>query len=57
MRPIMTSSDNDLLSQFGANYNRKPTVGLQILRNSLIGKDHFDKAFKELASLLLLMAQ
>ena len=49
MRPIMTSSDNDLLSQFGANYYRKPTVGLQILRNSVIGKDLFDQAFKEYA--------
>ena len=50
MRPIMTSSDNDLLSQFGANYYRKPTVGLQILRNSVIGKDFFDQAFKEYAN-------
>ena len=50
MRPIMTSSDNDLLSQFGANYYQKPTVGLQILRNSVIGKELFDQAFKEYAN-------
>lgn len=50
MRPIMTSSDNDLLKQFGANYYQKPTVGLQILRNSVIGKDLFDQAFKEYAN-------
>ncbi|MEO1030244.1 MAG: M1 family metallopeptidase [Bacteroidota bacterium] len=50
MRPIMTSSDNDLLSQFGANYYQKPTVGLQILRNSVVGQDLFDQAFKEYAN-------
>jgi len=50
MRPIMTSSDNDLLSQFGANYYQKPTVGLQMLRNSIVGKELFDQAFKEYAN-------
>lgn len=50
MRPIMTSSDNELLSQFGANYYQKPTVGLQILRNSVVGKELFDQAFKEYAN-------
>ena len=50
MRPIMTSSDNDLLSQFGANYYQKPTVGLQILRHSVIGEELFDQAFKEYAN-------
>ena len=50
MRPIMTTSDNDLLSQFGANYYQKPTVGLQILRNSVVGKELFDQAFKEYAN-------
>ncbi len=50
MRPIMTSSDNDLLNQFGANYYQKPTVGLQILRNSVVGEALFDQAFKEYAN-------
>ncbi|WP_053969781.1 M1 family metallopeptidase [Mangrovimonas sp. ST2L15] len=50
MRPIMTSSDNELLTQFGANFYQKPTVGLQILRNSVIGKELFDQAFKEYAN-------
>ncbi|WP_299366342.1 M1 family metallopeptidase [Winogradskyella sp.] len=50
MRPIMTSSDNDLFNQFGANYYQKPTVGLQILRNSVIGKELFDQAFKTYAN-------
>ena len=47
LRPIMTSSDNDLLNQFGSNYYQKPTVGLQMLRNTIVGKDLFDQAFKE----------
>ena len=50
LRPIMTSSDNDLLNQFGANYYQKPTVGLQMLRNSIIGEELFDQAFKEYAN-------
>lgn len=50
LRPIMTTSDNELLNQFGANFYRKPTVGLQILRNSVIGKELFDQAFKEYAN-------
>ena len=50
LRPIMTTSDNELLSQFGANFYIKPTVGLQMLRNSIIGKELFDEAFKEYAN-------
>ncbi|OEJ99336.1 aminopeptidase [Flavivirga aquatica] len=50
LRPIMTTSDNELLSQFGANFYLKPTVGLQMLRNSIIGKELFDDAFKEYAN-------
>ena len=50
LRPIMTTSDNELFSQFGANFYIKPTVGLQMLRNSIIGKDLFDAAFKEYAN-------
>jgi hypothetical protein len=50
MRPIMTSSDNELMTQFGNNFYRKPTVGLQILRNSVVGQELFDQAFKEYAN-------
>tara|TARA_R110000868_G_scaffold28547_8_gene106984 strand:+ start:405 stop:2639 length:2235 start_codon:yes stop_codon:yes gene_type:complete len=50
LRPIMTTSDNELMSQFGANFYMKPTVGLQMLRNSIIGKELFDEAFKEYAN-------
>ncbi|WP_158847242.1 M1 family metallopeptidase [Algibacter sp. L1A34] len=50
LRPIMTTSDNELFNQFGANFYIKPTVGLQMLRNSIIGKDLFDEAFREYAN-------
>uniref|UniRef100_UPI0040478BFD M1 family metallopeptidase n=1 Tax=Mariniflexile sp. TaxID=1979402 RepID=UPI0040478BFD len=50
LRPIMTTSDSELLNQFGANFYMKPTVGLQMLRNSIIGKELFDEAFKEYAN-------
>ncbi|MFD2824430.1 M1 family metallopeptidase [Lacinutrix iliipiscaria] len=50
MRPIMTNSDNELLTQFGNNFYQKPTVGLQMLRHSIIGKELFDQAFKEYAN-------
>ncbi|MGK0254776.1 MAG: hypothetical protein ACI9OE_002287 [Mariniflexile sp.] len=50
LRPIMTTSDNELLNQFGNNFYIKPTVGLQMLRNSIIGKELFDEAFKEYAN-------
>ncbi|WP_297693994.1 M1 family metallopeptidase [uncultured Eudoraea sp.] len=47
LRPIMTTSDNEILTQFGNNFYMKPTVGLQMLRNSIIGPELFDQAFKE----------
>ncbi|GAA3585041.1 M1 family metallopeptidase [Snuella lapsa] len=50
MRPIMTTSDSELLTQFGNNFYIKPTVGLQILRHSVIGPELFDQAFKEYAN-------
>lgn len=50
LRPIMTTSDNELFNQFGANFYIKPTVGLQMLRNSIVGKALFDAAFKEYAN-------
>ncbi len=50
LRPTMTNADNDLLSQMGNNYYQKPTVGFQMLRNSIVGKELFDKAFKEYAN-------
>lgn len=50
MRPIMTTSDNELMSQFGMNFYFKASLGLEMLRHSIIGKDLFDQAFKEFAN-------
>lgn len=50
LRPVMTNSDNDLLFQMGANFYQKPTVGLQMLRETIVGKELFDAAFKEYAN-------
>lgn len=50
LRPIMTNSDNDLLFQMGANFYQKPTVGLQMLRETIVGRELFDEAFREYAN-------
>jgi hypothetical protein len=50
MRPIMTTSDNERLNAFGANYYEKPTVALTILRETIMGPELFDAAFKEYAN-------
>lgn len=47
MRPVMNTSDNERLNAFGANYYEKPTVALTILRETIMGPELFDKAFKE----------
>ncbi|MCH8317845.1 MAG: M1 family metallopeptidase, partial [Bacteroidetes bacterium] len=45
MVPIMTNSES--LLQFGKNAYGKPTAALNILRNTVMGKELFDYAFKE----------
>lgn len=50
MRPVMVQSDNENMFAFGANFYQKPTVALQILRNTVIGRELFDPAFKEYAN-------
>ncbi len=50
MRPVMTTSDNELLTQFGANFYEKPTIALTILRETIMGPELFDRAFKEYAN-------
>lgn len=45
--PIMSSSDNVL--QFGPNAYAKPATGLNILRETIMGRELFDYAFKEYA--------
>ncbi|MFT4033019.1 MAG: M1 family metallopeptidase [Siphonobacter sp.] len=45
--PIMSSSDN--IMQYGANAYSKPAIGLNILRETIMGRELFDYAFKEYA--------
>lgn len=49
MRPIMSSSDNVRKTEFGANAYTKPSAALTILRETVMGPELFDKAFKEYA--------
>ncbi|PIB36932.1 aminopeptidase [Reichenbachiella sp. 5M10] len=50
MRPIMVTSDVESLFSIGANFYDKPTAGFQILRESVIGPELFDAAFREYAT-------
>jgi aminopeptidase N len=45
--PIMTNSES--LLQFGNNAYGKPATALNILRETILGRELFDKAFKEYA--------
>ncbi|MBL0333879.1 MAG: M1 family metallopeptidase [Chitinophagaceae bacterium] len=47
LEPIMTNSEN--IVQFGANAYSKPATGLNILRETIMGREQFDYAFKEYA--------
>ena len=47
LEPIMTNSEN--IIQFGPNAYSKPSTGLNILRETLMGRELFDYAFKEYA--------
>jgi hypothetical protein len=47
LEPIMTNSDN--IIQFGPNAYAKPATGLNILRETIMGRELFDYAFKEYA--------
>ncbi|AQG81178.1 M1 family metallopeptidase [Spirosoma montaniterrae] len=47
--PIMSSSDNILPNTFGPNAYSKPATALNILRETVMGRDLFDYAFKEYA--------
>lgn len=49
MRPMMTSSDNIRTSEFGNNGYSKPSAALTLLRETVMGPELFDKAFKEYA--------
>jgi Peptidase family M1 domain len=47
LEPIMTNSEN--IVQFGPNAYSKPATGLNILRETVMGRELFDYAFKEYA--------
>jgi len=45
LEPIMTNSEN--INQFGSNAYGKPATALNILRETVMGRELFDYAFKE----------
>jgi aminopeptidase N len=47
LEPIMTNSEN--IVQFGANAYGKPATGLNIMRETIMGRELFDYSFKEYA--------
>lgn len=47
LEPIMTNSENIIL--FGPNAYAKPATGLNILRETIMGRELFDYAFREYA--------
>ncbi|MGJ7033919.1 M1 family metallopeptidase [Niabella hirudinis] len=47
LEPIMTNSEN--IVQFGPNAYSKPATGLNILRETIMGRELFDFSFKEYA--------
>ncbi|HEY9487503.1 MAG TPA: M1 family metallopeptidase [Chryseosolibacter sp.] len=49
MRPVMSMSDNIRREEFGPNAYYKPSAALTILRETVMGPELFDEAFKEYA--------
>lgn len=47
LEPIMTNSEN--ITHFGPNAYSKPATGLNILRETILGRELFDSAFKTYA--------
>lgn len=47
LEPIMTNSEN--INNFGANAYAKVATGLNILRETIVGRELFDNAFREYA--------
>ncbi|MCG9911325.1 MAG: M1 family metallopeptidase [Flavobacteriales bacterium] len=47
LEPIMTNSEN--INNFGANAYGKPATALNVLRETIMGRELFDHAFKEYA--------
>ena len=48
LEPIMTNSEN--IENFGANAYSKPSTALNVLRETVMGRDLFDYAFKQYAT-------
>ncbi|TCZ74217.1 M1 family metallopeptidase [Flaviaesturariibacter aridisoli] len=49
LEPIMTNSENIHPAGFGPNAYSKPATGLNMLRETIMGRELFDYAFKEYA--------
>lgn len=49
LKPVMSTSDNVELFQIGNNAYNKPATALLILRETVMGPEVFDRAFKEYA--------
>ena len=47
LKPVMSTSDNVEITQIGNNAYNKPAAALYILRETVMGPELFDKAFKE----------
>lgn len=50
MRPIMTSADNVRDGEYGNNAYFKPAAALTLLRETILGEELFDRAFREYAN-------
>jgi hypothetical protein len=49
LKPVMTTADNVDIFQIGNNAYNKPSAALYILRETVMGPELFDRAFKEYA--------
>ncbi|HYG02189.1 MAG TPA: M1 family metallopeptidase [Chryseosolibacter sp.] len=49
LKPVMSTADNVELLQIGNNAYNKPATALMILRETVMGPELFDRAFKEYA--------
>lgn len=49
-KPVMSTADNVSITEIGNNAYKKPATALLILRNTVMGPELFDKAFKEYAN-------
>jgi hypothetical protein len=50
VKPVMTAADNVNLTEIGNNAYKKPATALSMLRETIMGPELFDKAFKEYAN-------